>query len=174
MKYLLFISFLALAPLYAVQWSPSASLSVLWEGNAHARGIDSTGSVMSSIAASADISILEVAVSSHHLSFPIHAVYTSASAPEGRMERLSSIEVGAGIGYSYRIGRIEIGGAATAAMRWYEKADAGEWIVGGRLHAAFSILPCASLSVPLWILGGRSGITVRTGAGLMFRFGGAV
>ncbi len=174
MKHLLFMTFLALAPLYAVAWTPSASLSVFWEGNIHGIGIDSTRSTMASVAAAVEASIPALSTGPHRFSLPFHFIYTSQSMPIHRIQRLSSLEAGTGFEYSYRIRRIEIGGALTASIRWYELAEAAEWIIGGRLHASFRILPYAMITLPLWIAGGRSGISIRAGAGISMQFGGSV
>lgn len=176
MKYLLFISLLALYPLYgSIVWTPAASIAVLWEGNAYGRGIAPSGTMLSSIAASADADVLSFTIDGHRISLPVYAAFTSASLVHRRLQRLPSLEAGIGIGYARQVNSfIELGCMLSMAMRWMDKADAGEWIAGGRIHASFSILPCISLTIPMWILGGRSGISVRTGAGVAFRYGGTV
>ena len=174
MKHLLFMTFLALAPLYAVAWTPSASLSVFWEGNIHGTGIDSTRSTMASVTAAVEASIPALSTGPHRFSLPFHFIYTSQSMPIHRIQRLSSLEAGTGFEYSYRIRRIEIGGAFTASIRWYELAEAAEWIIGGKVYASFRILPYASVTIPVWISGGKSGISIRTGAAITLQFGGII
>ncbi len=174
MKYLLFMALIALSPLYAAAWSPSASLGIFWEGNIHKDGIDSTKNTMTSIAAAVEASLPAITIGPHRFSLPFHIIYTSQSIAIERIQRLSSLEAGAGFEYSYRIRRIEIGSALTAAIRWYEKANAAEWIIGGKVHASFRILPYASVTIPLWISGGKSGISIRTGAAITLQFGGII
>lgn len=176
MKHLLFISLLALCPLYgSIIWTPSASIAVLWEGNAYGSGIAPSGTVMSSIAASADADVFSFTINGHRVSLPVYAAFTSASLIHRMLQRLPSLEAGIGIGYARQINSFtELGFMLSMAMRWMDKADAGEWIAGGRIHASFSMMPCISLTIPMWILGGRSGISIRTGAGIAFRYGGPV
>lgn len=176
MKHLLFISLLALCPLYgSIIWTPSASIAVLWEGNAYGKGIAPSGTVMSSIAASADADVFSFTINGHRVSLPVYAAFTSASLIHRMLQRLPSLEAGIGIGYARQINSFtELGFMLSMAMRWMDKADAGEWIAGGRIHASFSMMPCISLTIPMWILGGRSGISIRTGAGIAFRYGGPV
>ena len=176
MKHLLFISLLALCPLYgSIIWTPSASIAVLWEGNAYGKGIAPSGTVMSSIAASADADVFSFTINGHRVSLPVYAAFTSASLVHRMLQRLPSLEAGIGIGYARQINSFtELGFMLSMAMRWMDKADAGEWIAGGRIHASFSMMPCISITIPMWILGGRSGISIRTGAGIAFRYGGPV
>ena len=176
MKHLLFISLLAICPIYgSIISTPSASIAVLWEGNAYGRGIAPSATVMSSIAASADADVFSFTINGHRVSLPVYAAFTSASLVHRMLQRLPSLEAGIGIGYARQINSFtELGFMLSMAMRWMDKADAGEWIAGGRIHASFSMMPCISLTIPMWILGGRSGISIRTGAGIAFHYGGPV
>ena len=95
MKYLLFISLLALYPLYgSIVWTPAASIAVLWEGNAYGRGIAPSGTMLSSIAASADADVLSFTIDGHRISLPVYAAFTSASLVHRRLQRLPSLEAG--------------------------------------------------------------------------------
>ena len=167
MKNLLFIVFLISLPLNAASWTPSASLSALWEGNIHSPGLDESRSLMSSVTAEAIADPFSFKVEKHKFSLPLLFSYSSASLVSGRLMRLPAISAGAGIGYSYSfLNWLEAGGSLNLIMRWMEKADAAEWVIGGRLYASFSILPYLSLIVPLSLEGGRNSLTLKTGIGV--------
>lgn len=169
-KILLMILISSCAALHAASWDPAFDITVLYDGTAYSKSIDSSGTLRSSAGASARVELLTVTIGRHRVAMPLSIAVLSQSSAEGRTMIQPRSAVRLGIEYGFSISSLlSLSASVDAVYEYFLRSDAGHWLIGTTVTPEFSTGSIVSVTVPLSLSFGKGTFSFTLGAGARIR-----
>ena len=170
---ILIVLFLPLAISAEAVWSPSLGVGAAYSGTVFDASLDKNETMWSSPYISAEINPAALRFGNHIVSFPLSIGYAPSAITNDRMQLQDSVLLGFDLRYGYFItDKLLIEGSGGVRYRWYVKASAGAWSVGGGISISFFPFSFMALVLPVSAYWGEKELDFSVGLGLRFTLGG--
>lgn len=169
-KILLMILISSCAALYAASWDPAFDITVMYDGTAYSRSIDSSGTLRSSAGASARVELLTVTIGQHRIAMPMSIGVLSQSNEEGRTMIQPRSVMRLGIEYGAAISSLfSFSASIDTIYEYFLRSAAGHWLLGATITPEFSTGSIVSVTLPVSLSFGKGTFSFSLGAGARIR-----
>ena len=176
MKKAIIIILLALpVTLSAVQWSPSAALSVEYAPSTYS-AFANENVFWNAFRSSVSLNPLSITISGHHsLSLPFEAGYISDSDIRSRMLIPGKFEARLSLRYGYITGnRVEFALSPVVSLLYHIDQRALSWRFGGNFSIVCYPLDHLGIAFPFTLLWSRGSLHAETGISIIIKLRGII